>query len=283
MSTTCSSVETNEFNRLSSQDESYMNVVHLNIRSVNCNLSEFMLVLDQIKIRFNIIVLSETYLFSDENAPNIEGYTAFSVSRDRKRIHRGGGLLVYVSDKISSIKIDVMSRVFSSYESIGLEISLGKNNSFYLCGVYRPPSCKLQDFNHDFFEMIKASVGGKKCIILGDFNVNLLGLNSVLACQDFFDNFIDGNYTSLIDAPTRVTQTSKTCLDHIYVNFNENFFAGVLEISTSDHYATFCCIPKWLERVNNYAKHTFRSHSEEHKLALRRELTSSLNIFSSIF
>ena len=83
MSITCSSVEVNEFNNLSSQDKSYMNVLHLNIRSVNCNLNEFMLVLDQIKIRFNIIVLTETYLFSDENAPNIEGYTAFSVSRDR--------------------------------------------------------------------------------------------------------------------------------------------------------------------------------------------------------
>ena len=127
--------------------------------------------------------------------------------------------------------------------------------------------------------MIKASVGGKKCIKLGDFNVNLLGLNSVLACQDFFDNFIDGNYTSLIDAPTRVTQTSKTCLDHIYVNFNENFFAGVLEISTSDHYATFCCIPNWLGRDNIYSKHTFRNHSEENILALLRELTSTLSNF----
>ena len=85
-----------------------------------------MLVLDQIQIRLSVIVLSETYLFSDENAPNIEGYTAFSVSRDRNRVNKGGGLLVYVSDKSSSIKFDIMSRVSSCYESIGLEISLGK-------------------------------------------------------------------------------------------------------------------------------------------------------------
>ena len=76
------------------------------------------------------------------------------------------------------------------YESIELEISLGKNNSFYLCGVFRPPSCKIQYFNHDFFEIIKASIVGKKCIISGDFNINLLGLKSVVDCQDFFDNFI---------------------------------------------------------------------------------------------
>ena len=135
-----------DFNSLSSKNKSYMNVLHLNIRSVNCSLNKFMLVLDQIKIRFKIRVLSETYLFSDENAPNIEGYIAFSVSSDRNRIHRGGGLLVYVSDKIPSLKIDIMSIVFSSYESIGLGTSLGKKYSFYLCGVYRPPSCKFLRF-----------------------------------------------------------------------------------------------------------------------------------------
>ena len=58
--------------------------------------------------------------------------------------------------------------------------------------------------------MIKVSIGGKKCIVLGDFNVNLLGLNSVVACLHFFDHFIAENYTSLFDVPTRVTQTSKT-------------------------------------------------------------------------
>ena len=51
-----------------------------------------MLVLDQTKFRFSMFVLSETFLFSDENAPIIEGYTAFSVFRDRKRFYKGGGL-----------------------------------------------------------------------------------------------------------------------------------------------------------------------------------------------
>ena len=112
MSITCSSLEINEFNSLSGQDKCYFNVVHLNIRYVNCNLSEFMLYLDQIKIRFSIIVLSETFFFSDEIAPITGSYTTFSVFRDRKQLHRGGGLLVFVSDKISSVKIVITSRVF---------------------------------------------------------------------------------------------------------------------------------------------------------------------------
>ena len=92
--------------------------------------------------------------------------------------------------------------------------------------------------------MIKASVGGKKCIYFCDINGNLLGLNSVVACQAFFYNFSADDYTSLIDVPTRFTQTSKICLDHILVNFSENLFAGVLQTSTSDHYATFLLYTK---------------------------------------
>ena len=112
MRITCSSAEINEFNSLSSQDKSYLNVLHLNIRSVNCNLSEFMLVLDQIKNRFSKIVLSETFLFSDENSPIIESFTTFSVSNNRILVQRGGDLLVHVSDKISSLKIYIFFMVF---------------------------------------------------------------------------------------------------------------------------------------------------------------------------
>ena len=65
-------------------------------------------------------------------------------------------------------------------------------------------------------------------MFLCDFNINLLGLNSVVACQDVFDNFITDNYASLIDVPSRVTQTSKTCSDN-----------GILEISLVYTYADF--------------------------------------------
>ena len=139
MSITCSSLEINEFNRVSIQDNSYLNVLHLNIRSANSNLSHFMFVLDQINFRFSIIVLSETFFFSDENTPIIEGYTTFSVSSFRKRFHRGRGLLLYVADKISSIKIDIMSRVFSSYESVWLEINLEKKTHFTFVGSIEVP------------------------------------------------------------------------------------------------------------------------------------------------
>ena len=88
--------------------------------------------------------------------------------------------------------------------------------------------------------------------------------------------FISKNYTPLIDIPTRVTPTSATCLDHIYVNFAENFFTGVLQTNISDHYATFCCIPNWIGRISNVSK-----YSEENIQVLRNELSKRLHMFDS--
>ena len=77
----------------------------------------------------------------------------------------------------------------------------------------------------------------------------------------------------------RVTQTSATCFDHIYVNFLENFLTRVLQINISDHYATFCCVPNWLGRISNVSKYSFRSYSEENIQCLRNALSNQVNLF----
>ena len=53
-----------------------------------------------IKAKFCVYVLSETCLLSDENHPILEGYSSYVVRRSCNRSNRGGGLLVYVPDKL---------------------------------------------------------------------------------------------------------------------------------------------------------------------------------------
>ena len=90
--------------------------------------------------------------------------------------------------------------------------------------------------------MMQASVGGRKCIILGDFDANLLGHNSVIACQGFFDNFIDGNYTSLTDAPTRVTQRLNrtwTMSMLILMIISLQVFCKLVQVTIMQHFAVY--------------------------------------------
>ena len=80
---------------------------------------------------------------------------------------------LYVLINSIQTRVTQVFTIVSSYESIRLEISLGKKTHFTFVGsIVPPPAKKKQDFNHDFFEMIKKLLGGKICIILGDFNVS---------------------------------------------------------------------------------------------------------------
>ena len=59
----------------------------------------------------------------------------------------------------------------------------------------------------------------------------------------------------------------------------KSFFAGVLATNISEHYATFCFVRKWIGRISNVSKYSFRNKSEETLQALRNDLSNQLNFF----
>ena len=46
--------------------------------------------------------------------------------------------------------------------------------------------------------------------------------------NDFTDSFIASGFESLINIPTRKTDNSATCIDHIYKNFRVDCSSGVI-------------------------------------------------------
>ena len=117
----------------------------MNIRSVlGNNFDELCLNLNKNKAKFSVIVLSETCLVPNENHSILEGYTSYAVCRNCNKNDRGGGSLVYVLDKLSSIKVEGISKKNSSLESIGVELTLSAYNVIYICGIYRPHGQKLR-------------------------------------------------------------------------------------------------------------------------------------------
>ena len=73
-------------------------------------------------------------------------------------------------------------------------------------------------------------------ILLGDFNFDLLNPN-----QEWENALNLLGLKQIINEPTRVTQNSKTLIDHIYTN-NTNKISSplVIKSSISDHYPIFC-------------------------------------------
>lgn len=73
-------------------------------------------------------------------------------------------------------------------------------------------------------------------VIGGDFNINVLDSN--LKTNQFLDLMLEFNFVQHIKVPTRVTQTTSTCLDLIFTNSNIRSHTTVEELGFSDHSGT---------------------------------------------
>ena len=62
-----------------------------------------------------------------------------------------------------------------------------------------------------------------KKLIPGDFNNNLMNLNTVVSCHIFHDYFISESYISFIDTPTKVVRPSASHPHNVYVDFLDFF------------------------------------------------------------
>ena len=91
-------------------------------------------------------------------------------------------------------------------------------------------------------------------ILVGDFNVNMLDLNAY-STKLLIDSFMDPfSLTQLIDKPTRVTDTSKTLIDLIFVNKPQNaLFSSCCDApGVSDHFFTYVAYSLKKEKFKPY-------------------------------
>ena len=124
------------------------------------------------------------------------------------------------------------------FESLFIDIQLGKDK--IICGtIYRSP--KQDKVSNILFQVqlnnVLKTINASKNIayIMGDLNYDLL--------QDshtFTDNFVDTMYDHsrypIINKPTRITQNSSTCIDHIWTNIHDKIIkSAIVTHKIADH------------------------------------------------
>ena len=105
--------------------------------------------------------------------------------------------------------------------------------------IYRPPSGNLKEFNAHY-KKILSELDGKKCYILGDFNVNLLNLPGDDE-SDFEETIFTAGFTPAISTITHgMPHCKKTCIDNIHTNdVDPTIKYGVLHCCISYHHPVF--------------------------------------------
>ena len=219
---------------------SYLKIYHFNCRSLKCNFDALVNNIDAIQDTTTIVGVSETWLKENEKLyVDIPNYEFVGNCRREKR---GGGVGLYIRDTIRfkrRIDLDIFC---DCVESIFIEV-FTKNKKCIIAVIYRPPNQSCQDF----LVQIQSSLDiisheKKECIIMGDFNIDLLNKENS-SSHDFVNTFLSFSYVPQISKPTRITHVSATIVDNILYNYTENVVkAGIISTDVSDHLSPFMIV-----------------------------------------
>ena len=95
----------------------------------------------------------------------------------------------------------------------GVEVK--QKERLLVCSIYRPPDCGNTSSEVFAGMMESAATEGKEVLLMGDLNINLM--SSTPNSRFLESHCKELSLTQMITGPTRVTQSSATLIDHIYV------------------------------------------------------------------
>ena len=109
---------------------------------------------------------------------------------------------------------------------------------FTVGNMYRPPhttTVQLTSFIDYFTDRLSLLNVKETTVVCGDFNINLLSINSNEHYNTFFADTLSSSFLPTITLPTRLSNNS-SLIDNIFVNKHERLnFAGILNNEISDH------------------------------------------------
>ena len=255
--------------------KSQFSMIHLNIASLQLHIDELRTLLNIIQNPFDIIAITETRLH-DQNPLidlSIDGYDFL-----HKETHtQNGGVAIYIKSCYNYVVLNEYTTSLDNIcETLFIEIKSDKQKNLVIGCVYRhhtPINLFCTEYLNSTLQKIAKSK--KTFALLGDFNINLLDYEKHSGVGDFYDLISSCGFRPLILQPTRVTKTSATLIDNIFINdLSCQSKGGNLVTSISDHYMQFSQIDifdKQYEQTKN------KKYVRNWRIFNKREFQSELS------
>ena len=120
-----------------------------------------------------------------------------------------------------------------------------------------------------------------ECYALGDFNRDLLQLKTNKTICMYAENLLASSMKCLIDKPTRIADTSKTLIDHIYTNnLNSSLISGICINDISDHFPILVIAPTNKPPQTKFDLQLIRNFKNFDVETFGEDLTTSLSNFA---
>ena len=102
-------------------------------------------------------------------------------------------------------------------ETVFVEVKDKSKKKIVIRCIYRHHT-PISDFSSEFLEktLQKITKSKKTCVLLGDFNIDLIKYDSNQGVSNFYDNISSHGFRPLILQPSRVTAKSATLIDNIF-------------------------------------------------------------------
>lgn len=201
------------------------NILHTNIRSINCNYDSLITLVTRINVPCDVIILTECWLSRVVTIPVFDGYTSYKTQYS----NQNDGVIVYIK---SDIIHTVIERVIQDANCLITKLDL----DFAVVAIYRSPAQKNIDNFIDSLDQTLASLSSSNTVVLiGDLNINLKENN---LNTDKYLNVLASH--GLLAAHT-ITTRDNACLDHVMLKSNLKSTTIVLDSPITDHAPTLFC------------------------------------------
>ena len=151
-------------------------------------------------------------------------------------------------------------------EAIWIEIAFPNARSIILCHGYRPEWVTVRDWSEKIETSLERVLAeNKEVIIMGDLNIDWKDIDKS-ECHPWKELLVGFQLEQMIAEPTRVTDTTSTLIDHIYVSQKECIRA------TSDHYPTCAVWKLKFSQKQQHAHMKYRSMKNSNEQKFREDL-----------
>lgn len=185
-----------------------LNIIHVNIRSINKNYDNFLAYIASLQTEFDIMLLSETLAVYNLNDFQINNYDIYY---NNSRNNKNDGMVIYVRSNLNSVA-EIME--MNNYKF--LRITLNKNNvSCGILGIYRLPSMDADAFVADLSTALSRITPQTVEVFGGDINIDIIKNEPTVS--RYLNSLCEFGYNPYINKPTRENQMSSSCIDHLFV------------------------------------------------------------------
>ena len=212
-------------------------VLHLNIRGLCNKQDELKRLLKQCmpKKKINVVLLVETWTTGTKsNSIRIPGYTYLGQNRKNKK---GGGVGILINNQLKYKCIPDLNLNEPHIESFFIELNGNKRNML-IGSMYRAPNTNTKLFTSNFTQLCKKINETKKtCVIGTDHNLDFLKSDIHQITGDFIDTILQNNLLPTVTRPTRITKTTATLIDNIFISnqLYMNTYNVIIVDDISDH------------------------------------------------